>query len=184
MSSSIEERDRQWLRRMQGGDERAFEHLFLCYYDALCRFASRYVSSSDAVEDLVQDVFFSVWQRREALDPQQSLRAYLYKATRNEALKRLDRQERWPRTQREVRERFLRGQPGEKMKHNELKAEMWKALDALPDRRREVFLLSRRHELTYAEIAELMDISVKTVETQMGRALQFLEEQFPTLLSF
>jgi RNA polymerase sigma-70 factor (ECF subfamily) len=183
MSSSIEERDRQWLRRMQGGDERAFEHLFLCYYDALCRFASRYVSSSDAVEDLVQDVFFSVWQRREALDPQQSLRAYLYKATRNEALKHLDRQERWPRAQREVRERSLRGQPGEKMQHNELKAEMWKALDALPDRRREVFLLSRRHELTYAEIAELLDISVKTVETQMGRALQFLEEQFPTLLS-
>ena len=69
------------------------------------------------------------------------------------------------------------------MQHNELKAEMWKALDALPDRRREVFLLSRRHELTYAEIAELLDISVKTVETQMGRALQFLEEQFPTLLS-
>lgn len=183
MSSSIEERDRQWLRRMQGGDEEAFEHLFLCYYDALCRFASRYVSSSDAVEDLVQDVFFSVWQRREALDPQQSLRAYLYKATRNEALKHLDRQERWARAQREVRERSLRRQPGEKMQHNELKAEMWKALDALPDRRREVFLLSRRHELTYAEIAELLDISVKTVETQMGRALQFLEEQFPTLLS-
>lgn len=183
MSGSKEDRDQQWLRSMRDGDKVAFEHLFLAHYDSLCRFASQYVSSSEAVEDLVQDVFFRVWQRREALDPKQSIRAYLYKATRNEALKHQNQQKRRPRTQREVREWSLRGRPGDQMQYNQLEAELWKALNDLPERRREIFLLSRQHEFTYAEIADLLDISVKTVETQMGRALRSLEEQFPAIFS-
>lgn len=177
------ERDRQWVRELQDGREDAFECLFLAYYDDLCAFASQYVSSSQDVEDLVQEVFLSVWERRDTLDPQQSIRAYLYKATRNGALKTLNREQRWPTVQRELQEQSLRGHPGNQLEHSEAEEDVWEAIHALPERRREIFLLSRQHELTYAEIAELLDISIKTVETQMGRALRHLEEQLPELVS-
>ena len=176
------ERDRQWVKEMQNGREDAFERLFLAYYDDLCAFASQYVSSSQDVEDLVQEVFLSVWERRKALDPQQSIRAYLYKATRNGALKNLNREQRWPTVQRELQEHSLRGRPGEQLEHSEVEADVWEAVNALPERRREIFLLSRQHGLTYAEVAELLDISIKTVETQMGRALRYLEEELPELV--
>lgn len=176
-SSSSKDRDRTWVREMQQGGEEAFERLFLAYYDDLCAFAADYVSSPEEAEDLVQNVFVRVWERREALDPQKSIRAYLFKSTRNGALKSLNREQRWPTVQRELQEHSLRGRPGKEVEFSEMEASVWEAVNALPERRREIFLLSRRHDLTYAEIAELLDISVKTVETQMGRALGFLEEK-------
>jgi len=181
--SDSREQERQWVREMQAGSEEAFERLFLAYYEDLCAFAAQYVSSSEKVEDLVQDVFLQVWERREVLDPEQSIQAYLYKSTRNGALKRLNREARWPTVQQELQDRSLRGRPGEELAHSEVEADVWEAVDALPDRRREIFLLSRQHHLTYAEIADLLDISVKTVETQMGRALGFLEEEVAKLIS-
>ena len=176
----------QWVERIRAGDEAAFERLFHTFYEDLCRFASQYVSASDVVEDLVQDVFFNVWERRRALDAQQSIQAYLYKAVRNEALKHLNRQrvrKQQGKPQQELRERSLQGSPEQALWNKELEAEAQKALDALPERRRRIFMLSREHDLTYAEIADLLDISVKTVETQMGRALGFLEERLDEVLS-
>lgn len=176
----------QRVERIRAGDEAAFERLFHTFYEDLCRFASQYVSASDVVEDLVQDVFFNVWERRRALDAQQSIQAYLYKAVRNEALKHLNQQrvrKQQGKPQQELRERSLQGSPEQALWNKELEAEAQKALDALPERRRRIFMLSREHDLTYAEIADLLDISVKTVETQMGRALGFLEERLDEVLS-
>ena len=176
----------QRVERIRAGDEAAFERLFHTFYEDLCRFASQYVSASDVVKDLVQDVFFNVWERRRALDAQQSIQAYLYKAVRNEALKHLNRQrvrKQQGKPQQELRERSLQGSPEQALWNKELEAEAQKALDALPERRRRIFMLSREHDLTYAEIADLLDISIKTVETQMGRALGFLEKRLDEVLS-
>lgn len=179
------ERDRCWLRRICRGDEEAFEALFLAYYTDLCRFAARYVSSSDVVEDLIQDIFLSVWKRRETLDPQQNIRAYLYKATRNEAFKHLNRKRvrKRYRDRRAGEELPVRAGPEEAFRHRELEVAVQEALDALPERRCHIFVLSRQHGLTYAEIADLLDISIKTVETQMGRALRMLEKHLSKFLS-
>lgn len=187
-SSGRIERDQCWLREMCAGNEDAFEHLFLAYYEGLCRFATQYISSAEAVEDLVQDIFFRVWKRRHELDPEGNVRAYLYQATRNEALKHANRQRVRGRrgTEQELQDYPSQVTPKRAVRQREIEAEVQKALNALPERRREIFLLSRRHGLTYAEIAVLLDISIKTVETQVGRALRFLEKRldhvFLTLL--
>lgn len=178
--SALRERNRCWLKRMCQDDETAFEALFMAYYENLCRFTSQYVSAHDVVEDLVQDIFLNVWERRRALDPEKSIRSYLYKAARNEALKYLNRQH-VRRRYRDEQRRFgadAQNGPEERLRDRELETRVRRALLAIPERRRHIFILSRQHGLTYAEIAELLDISVKTVETQISRALRFLEHQF------
>ena len=182
-------RDQGWLAGVRRGEEAAFEALFLAYYEDLCHFASQYVSHG-VVEDLVQSIFLSLWRRREDLSAGLNLRAYLHKAVRNKALGHLDRRrvrER-PSTQEVLRRQMLekqRGQEGpeEALRRRKLEAAVQEALEALPERRRQVFTLSRESGLTYAEIAELLGISIKTVETQMGRALRFLERRLSRFLS-
>jgi RNA polymerase sigma-70 factor (ECF subfamily) len=188
--ASRRQRDQKWLEGVRHGDEAAFEALFLAYYEKLCQYAARYISSHDVVEDLVQDVFLSLWRRRSDLRSELDVRPYLYKAVRNEALKYLNRQRvrKRPDTQQrldrqELEKRLAQAAPDEELEHQEFEAAVQAAIETLPERRREIFNLSRRNDLTYSEIAELLDISVKTVETQMGRALRFLEKHLSRFLT-
>ncbi|PSQ84143.1 MAG: RNA polymerase sigma-70 factor [Bacteroidetes bacterium QS_7_67_15] len=171
------------VERIRRGDRRAFERCFRAHYEALCRFARGYVDRLSVAEDLVQEVFLEVWtERRDLDDVERSLRAYLYGMTRHRALKHL-RSER-VRAEWAARGDLRRAVPAavpdeadDALHHEELEQQAREAVDALPERRRQIFLLSRRHELTYAEIAGALDLSVKTVETQMSRALRFLRER-------
>jgi len=186
MSSNRKERDQRCLERLCEGDENAFKRLFLAYYEDLCRLASQYGLTDEEVEDRVQEVFLEIWRRRESLDPEKSIRAYLYAATRNEALKSKKRQKKGAKrhsSEPDISESANSNDPVLAFRRREFEAEVEKALNALPDRRREIFLLSRRHGLTYQEIASLLEISIKTVETQMGRALTNLEDHLSVLLS-
>lgn len=151
-----------------------FEALFRTHYEGLVRFATRLVNSRMEAEEIVQDVMFKVWERREQLEVGDALKTYLFRATRNHALnllrrRRLERlwQATLPREERSVAAE-------EADDSSEMERAVRRAIDALPDRCREVFLLSREHALSYSAIAATMGISVKTVETQMGRALKAL----------
>jgi RNA polymerase sigma-70 factor (ECF subfamily) len=162
--------------RVQQGDHAAFESLFRAHYDGLVRFANRLIAERMEAEELVQDVMLKVWIRRDRLRAGDDLKTYLYRATRNRALNHLRR--------RRVERLWSRSLPPEEPATppqapggedvTVIAAAIRAAIDALPERCREVFVLSREHELTYAAIAETMGISVKTVETQMGRALKSL----------
>lgn len=165
--------------RIREGDREAFKVLFQTHYEALCRYAFRYVDSPEVAEDLVQDVFFDVWKRRAAWQPTHSPRAFLYGAVRNQTLNHL-------RRVRAFRRLDEPGEPGEPLSlenpeasvhYEELRQDTERAVLELPPRCRDVFILSREHELTYPEIAATLGISIKTVETHMGRALQHLRER-------
>lgn len=137
----------------------------------------RIVFAPDVAEELVQDVFFKVWNKREQLAEIDVLRTYLLRAARNTALNHLRRQ----RLEQAHEEReAAKGEPvsteatDDSASTGELTAAVNAAIDRLPPRCREVFLLSRDAGLTYGEIARELDISIKTVETQMGRALKTL----------
>jgi RNA polymerase sigma-70 factor (ECF subfamily) len=176
-------RDQQWARKIREGDRAAFEALFHAYYGSLCDFAWQYVRSEDIVEELVQDIFLYVWERRADWLPQGTVRSYLYRAVYNKSLNHLKHRRIEKQWEVQHREDEPSETPEDALSFKELSDAIQASLDALPERRRHVFLLSRQHNMTYAEIAEMLGISIKTVETQMGRALQSMRERLAAFLS-
>jgi RNA polymerase sigma-70 factor (ECF subfamily) len=183
-TADMNERSAELLERFRRGDEDAFEAIFREYATQLCTFALHFTRSRDLATEVVHDVFLLVWERRERLDVRTNLRAYLYKATRNRALEVARRDtffRRWAeRTSREQADddsARLAPTPYEQLERDERAAALQRAIYALPERRRMVLLLRWRDGLQNAEVAELMGISVKTVENQITQALRVLRGQ-------
>jgi RNA polymerase sigma-70 factor (ECF subfamily) len=168
--------DAEVVRRIRRGDRDAFEVLFRTYYAGLAAFVHRLVRSRAIAEELVQDVMLKIWLRREHLEEVDSLRTYLYRAARNHALNHLRRRRLevlWATAPREEHEGLTIG-ADELTAGDELARLARDSIDRLAHRCRQIFLLSRVDGLTYPEIARVLGISIKTVETQMGRALKAL----------
>lgn len=163
----------------------AVEAAFRMYYARLCEFVDGYVRSPEVASDLVQDLFANLWERYEEGDPPLLTPAYLYTAARNRALKHLRHRRvvaRW--AEREAREPLRSGpRADEGLRTREVAEAIRRAIAQLPDRRREIFLMSREQELSYAAIAEILGISIKTVETQMWRALKALRQSLAPYLT-
>lgn len=143
----------------------------------MASFVLRYVRGRDIAEELVQDVFLKFWAKRAGLSDIDALRTYLFRAARNTALNWLRRQKlerRWQEEEAASWEPEAPESTDDESSEQELAAAVRVAIDRLPPRCREVFILSRDGGLTYAEIARALEISIKTVETQMGRALKSL----------
>ena len=133
-------------------------------------------------EDLVQEVFMKVWEKRETLEINEAMQAYLYRSCYNAALNFLKTQKQ--STDIDTLEIPLAGgETAEKtLNLQETEARIQKAIDALPPKTKMVFTLSRFEELSYKEIAERLDISLKSVEKHMGIALQRLRENLKEYL--
>ena len=173
----------QWVIRIRRGDRDAFRTLFDAYYGRLCAFAVEYVGSIDRARDVVQDVFLTLWERRADWVLHGSLTSYLYQSVRNRSLNATRNRATRRRAYQAHRERRPRvhGRTGEDQAYyHQLSEAIHHAIDQLPPRRRMVFLLHRQHDLTYAEVAQTMGITRKTVENQMGRALKFLRKRMPS----
>lgn len=163
------------VRRIRAGDERALEEVFRAHYTGMASFVQRYVFAPDIAEELVQDIFVKLWSRREQLSEIESFKTYLYRAVRNQALNWLRRRKlerRWEEEQDPEPAALVA--TDDIATQGEVAAAVKAAIGRLPPRCREIFLLSRDGGLTYNDIARTLDISVKTVETQMGRALKSL----------
>ncbi|MDZ7694015.1 MAG: RNA polymerase sigma-70 factor [Balneolaceae bacterium] len=168
--------DAYHAKLLKEGDERAFKQIFLSYYDPLCNFCWRYAKSKAISEDLVQEVFAEMWDHREVLDPSRSIKLYLYQAVKNKALDYLDHQKVVRRYQKDYR-----SENKDVIKQKRLQQENEKfikaareAIDSLPHRTQQVYVLHREDGLTYPEIAKVLDVSVKTVEAHISKALDIL----------
>ena len=163
-------------------DPVAFSVLFRAYYDSLCTVARHYVGAPEVAEELVQEIFMNIWRMGGGWQPRGPVQAYLCGAARYRSLQYLRSQR--LRQQRlvyqAVHEGTLLESPEGELQYKELEKALQSALDALPERRCLIYLLSRQHGLTYAEIAAALEISIKTVETQIGRALKFLRRRLAT----
>ena len=170
--------DRALFARLSTGDEGAFDALFRAWYPPLVRIAEGIVRERAIGEEVVQDVLLEVWKRRAQLGGEDSPRAYLIRATRNRALNHVRHLRVQQKSAPYVATRLEDAPEGaSRLVEAELDAAVKHAVAQLPPRCREVFELSRVHGLSYAEIARSLEISVKTVEAQMGKALRTLRER-------
>jgi RNA polymerase sigma-70 factor (ECF subfamily) len=158
----------------EAAERATFETMFRSHYQALVGFGARYTGSIAIAEEVVQEVFLAMWRQKATMPPADKIRSYLYRAVHNRALN-VVRHERVARTRdaESVEPRF--SEPAdEKLLREETERLIQAAVDRLPERCRLIFILSREQKLTYAQIAEVAGVSIKTVETQMGRALRSL----------
>lgn len=179
--------EKQRVRKVRDeGDRSAFEKLFRAYYKRLHGFAYSYVEQSETAEDVVQSVFLKIWTQRENWDPPGTVKQYLFAAVKNEALNKLRHEKIVTDSEEEVIASFREIQHeiaiDERLETEELRYEMEKGIQKLPPRCRQIFLLNRRSGLTYTEIAAYLDVSINTVNTQMGRALKSLHESLSEYL--
>lgn len=168
------------IRSIRESDEEAFEDLFFEYYSRLCGFAVKFVGTDELAKDCVQEVFFKIWKNREKWQINYSLPVYLYQAVRNQALNKVEKlKNKRDYTQKYFEEGFhdLNGNRNLSDEKDELVKKIWEIADEMPDRRKMVFELHKKHGLSYKEIGKVMGITRKTVENHMGRALQDIRDQ-------
>lgn len=171
------------LKLIQGGNEQAFKYLFDTYFASLCRFAHVYISDVQDAEELILDLFVYIWEHRSEINVTLSFKAYLFQATRNRCLNYL-RDNRQMLRLEEVRDE-IQDEDISALEMEELQYLIMEAICSLPNKCQEVFQYSRHENLTNKEIAEKMQISVKTVEAQITKALKliknFLDEKYTYL---
>ena len=170
-----EDVQRALFARLAAGDDTAFDTIFRTWYAPLVRVAMYLLHDGMAAEEVVQDVLLEVWRRRESLAFEQEPRRYLMRATRNRALNHVRHAAVAARAAaRDISEEAHAATAPAMVQAAELEVAIAQAVATLPDRCRAVFELSRRHHMSYAEIADALDIAPKTVENQMGKALRML----------
>ncbi len=164
--------------QLKANDQSAFQQVFHQHYSNACKAIRRFIRDNSTVEDLAQEVFVRFWERRDRIEVKTSIGAYIHRMAINEALSFLRKQKRF---QQDDIDNFnfadKESSTIQVMEGEELKVKIKNAIDCLPPKCKAIFLLSRHEEMSYREIAEKLEISIKTVENQMSKALRVMREQ-------
>jgi len=169
--------DLELLERVRQGDEKSFETLFRTYYKSLCLFAHKIVKDAVIAEEIVQDIYYYMWDKREVLELSTSVKSYLFKSVYNNSLKYI-------RHQKIVKNyEVMVGGNDSPFEIQDNYAEIGEIMDIInrtleevPERTREIFELNRNAGLKYQEISEKLNISIKTVEAHMTSILKLFRE--------
>jgi RNA polymerase sigma-70 factor (ECF subfamily) len=171
-----DEQFQRWCRRIKASDREAFAAVFDALHDPLARYALQITGRTAAAQDIVQYAFTSLWDMREDLDPKQSLEALLFRIVRNRAYNT----ERDRRTRKAKHDEMkhdndpVQPDPGARMDADRLEADLRAWMEDLPDRQREALALSRFEGLSHEAIADVMDISPRTVNNHIVEAMKKL----------
>jgi len=166
--------DKKVLANINKGDIHQFEVLFKNYYEKLCQFAMVYLKNLEQAEGVIQDTFYNIWKNKKTLNIKTSLKAYLYTAVKNNCLQEIRKHNLDIKYENYYKSHYVNDSvsPVDELNAKELSKVINKTLNALPDRCRVIFKMSRYEGLKYHEIAEKLSISIKTVEANMGKALR------------
>ncbi|HRX30789.1 MAG TPA: RNA polymerase sigma-70 factor [Tenuifilaceae bacterium] len=157
--------------RIKNDDILAFEKLFKAHYAELCRFSYSMIHDADQAEEIVQEFFYNYWKNRKSISIQISLKAYMYKSVRNASLRYLQHKKVEDNYKKNAAFVMKSSYQNGTIEESEMMEMVEKTLEQLPDRCKQVFLLSRVNGLKYKEIANMLSVSIKTVEADMGKAL-------------
>lgn len=160
-----------------------FERIFRDLYRPLCLFALRFTEKTEDAEDVVQQAFADVWDKCRNNVTIANFKSYLYQAVRNRSLTLIAQSSDTGQDTESLADLEDTSEE-EQISRSERDARLWTAIDGLPPERKKIFLLSKRDGLKYQEIAEELNISVKTVENQIGKALKTLRETVVRIYCF
>lgn len=169
------------------GDQTAFELLFHFYYPGLVIYSAQYLADQDEAEEVVQDFFLRLWQKHRHLFETESLKNYMFSSVRNGSLNVLKH--------KKIEEKYLKEMLDLSLRHlaydpdlyviSELQEKIRSSIDGLPEQCRKIFIMNRIQGMTNEDIARELEISKRTVETQISKALKVLRIQlkgYATLL--
>lgn len=174
------------IKKIREGDEYAFEIAFLKYYTPMCKYIWKYVRSEILAEEIIQEVFATIWETRFNLNSGGHLRGLLYEMARNKALDYIKHQKIVDQYISEAKQKKKKTSyttiDFEVSNHKPLVNDVWQAINDLPPKARQIYKLNREEGLTYKEIASYLDISIKTVESHMRRVLKILRDRLSKYL--
>lgn len=167
--------DQELLDLIQHDSETAIEWMFRHYYAQLCRTVYRIIPQQETAEDIVQDLFLSLWNKKESLQFNTSVQSYLRRSVVNKTLNYIrDQKIKFDQPDLLDDSPDRKASVGDMLEANDLQKVIDNAVDNLPERCRIIFALSRFEQLSHQEIATELNISLKTVENQMTKALKVL----------
>lgn len=169
----------EWCRRLKASDREAYAELFDAMYEPLFRYVRSITGSPEAARDVAQDTFIRLWEVRESLSPDQSLEAYLYRIARNRAYNHERNRRTRDKKETEVRDQTAAqpappARPDDQAGAEQLEDRLWQWIGELTGRQREALVLTRFDGLSHEEAADVMDISPRTVNNHIVRALKHL----------
>ncbi|MBC7425568.1 MAG: RNA polymerase sigma-70 factor [Bacteroidia bacterium] len=170
---------------VKAGSGTAFETLFKRYYSTLCSYAGKIIKNSDASEEIVQDCFVKLWEKRANINIDSSVKSYLYRSVHNACLNGI-KHEAIKDTYKNLQAQHYSSSfafATDALHASELQTSIQKAIDTLPPQCKTIFTMSRFEELSYREIAEILNLSIKTIENQMGKALKIMRLQLAGYLN-
>jgi RNA polymerase sigma-70 factor, ECF subfamily len=175
--------EKHLLDRLRRSDETALNQLFESYYRYLFKIAHSMLRDTDAAKDCVQEVFLRFWQKREEIEVKTTLKGYLQRSIINESLAFLRKQKTFSQPEAQAALTDPAHSPLEHLESDSLAVLVQAAIERLPEQCRLIFRLSRNQDMTYREIAEHLNLSPKTVENQIGKALRQLRADLAPWLS-
>jgi RNA polymerase sigma-70 factor (family 1) len=175
----------QLIRKLREGHESAYEALFKTYYKELVIHANRYLYDMEVSKEVVQDLFVNIYEKRQNLDINSSLKSYLYRAVQNRCINQInslkirDKYANYVKSHQDDDENQIE----RSIDATELEAALYSAIGELPPKCRMIFKMNRFEGLSNGEIAERLELSKRTVETQITKALKMLRTKLQPLLA-
>jgi RNA polymerase sigma-70 factor (family 1) len=169
-------KDEVLFNQVKNSDAKAFEQLFKNYYALLSHFASSYLNDLDESEEIVQDIFVKIWEKREEITIVTSFKSYLYQAVKNKCLNYI-RNKKTQHSHLTIIDKpeYENPQTIGEINASELNEKLFEALEELPPKCKQIFQMSRLDGMKHKEIADKLDLKVKTIENQIGIALKILK---------
>lgn len=170
------------LDELQKGNERAFNSIFKQYYKPLCQFSYSFIKDQDVAENLIQDVFTKLWEKRENITNIDNLLSYMMGMVRNQSIDFLRKEKINSKIYNKLRSQKSENTTEDQISKNEFEEKLLKSIIKLPDRCRTAIEMSRFDGFSNKEIAQKMEISVKGVEALIGRSLKLLRSELQEFL--
>lgn len=177
--------DFRLVHLIRKNDIKAFEELFRNYYLSLCRYAQCIVGRREVAEEIIGDLFYTLWQDRTNLNIFLSIKSYLYASTKNRCIdyiRQIQRNEEYLNDMQKSIYISSPVTPDEETENKELQAILHSCLSKMPERCKRIFQMHREKGLKYSEIASMLGISVKTVESDMSKTLKALRKEVESYL--